>query len=118
MKKISATVAVKEEYFQRTLTSNEEFHAKQLEAQKLQLEEYSEKMKLLLNEFMKNKEAQAHQEEVLSQQIREKEEKMSLLLAQVQELEAQSTIHLPIHPAHNLANPIQHPLEEPLSENR
>ena len=75
-KKIFATVATKEEDCQRTLRVHEERHDKKLQ-------EYSEKMELLLNEFMKNKDTQAHHEEVLSQKIRKKEEQMSLLLAQV-----------------------------------
>ena len=81
MIKVTTIVATKEEDCRRILTVNEEFYDKKLE-------EYSEKMEFLLNEFMKNKEAQDYHEEILTQQIREKEEKISFLLAQVQEFEA------------------------------
>ena len=50
MIKVTTVVAAKDEDFQRTLRVHEEFNDKKLE-------EYSEKMELLMNEFMKNKEA-------------------------------------------------------------
>ena len=68
-----AIVAAKEEDCQRTLRVHEEHHDKKLQ-------EYSEKMELLLNELIKNKDTQAHHEEVLSQKIREKEEQISCCL--------------------------------------
>ena len=46
----------------QALRVHEEFHDKKLE-------DYSERMELLVNQFMKKKEAQAHHEEVLAQQI-------------------------------------------------
>ena len=93
MKKVSAAVAAKEDDLERRLTANEEFHAKELEAQKLQhennvhqalkakeefhdkkLEEYGKKMELLVNEFIKNEKARQIEISLLEEALREEKE--------------------------------------------